>query len=108
MKVFNSNEEIENLINNNKMAIVYFTGLDCGACEAIKHKVEDILTNFKEIKSGEISGEKHSDIAAMYDAFSLPLFILYVEGKETIRLGRNVDLLQLEKDIERYYNMIFN
>ena len=107
MKVFNSNEEIVELINNNKMALIYFTGFDCGACEAIKHKVEDILKNYNKIECAEISGEKHSDIAAKYDAFSLPLFILYVDGKESIRLGRNVNLLQLEKDIERYYKMIF-
>ena len=36
MKELNSNYEIEELIKNNIMSIVYFTGSRCGACEAIK------------------------------------------------------------------------
>ncbi|ETJ29240.1 Thioredoxin, partial [human gut metagenome] len=37
----------------------------------------------------------------------LPLLILYVDEKESIRIGRNIDLLSLERNIERYYNMIY-
>ena len=89
------------------MAVIYFTGMDCGACEAIKFKVESILQTLPKIKSGEINGEKNPELAAKYDVFSLPIFLLFVEGKETIRIGRNVDLLELERNIERYYEMIF-
>lgn len=31
----------------------------------------------------------------------------FVNGKETIRVGRNVDLIELEKNIKRYYDMLF-
>lgn len=100
-------DEILSLINNNKMAVVYFTGMDCGACEAIKFKIESILNNLPEIKSGEINGEENIGLAAKYGVFSLPIFLLFVEGKESLRIGRNVDLLELEKNIKRYYKMIF-
>ena len=40
-----SESDISNLIKYNKMAVVYFTGMDCGACEAIKFKIESILKN---------------------------------------------------------------
>ena len=59
------------------------------------------------VKSGEIDGEKHPDICAEFNVFSLPLLILYVNEKESIRIGRNIDLLSLERNIERYYNMIY-
>lgn len=103
-----SSFEIKNIINQNDMTIVYFTGLDCGACEVIKLKLEDILKSYPKIKACEISGEKHRDIAAEFGVFSLPIMILYVDKKETIRVGRNVSMLDLEKNIERYYNLIFN
>ncbi|MEE0932923.1 MAG: thioredoxin family protein [Clostridium sp.] len=105
-KLLNENDII-NLINDNKMAVVYFTGMDCGACEAIKYKVESVLENFSEIKSGEINGEENLVLAAKYEVFSLPIFLLFIEGKETLRIGRNVDLLELERNIKRYYEMIF-
>ena len=103
-----SNEkDIINLINDNKMAVIYFTGMDCGACEAIKYKVKSILKNLPEIKRGEVNGEKNLELAVKYDVFSLPVFLLFVEGKETLRVGRNVDLLEIERNIKRYYEMIF-
>ena len=105
-KLMNENEIID-LINNNKMSVVYFTGMDCGACEAIKFKIESILKELPQIKSGEINGEENLELAAKYGVFSLPIFLLFIEGKESLRVGRNVDLLELERSIIRYYEMIF-
>lgn len=108
MKALGSENEIHELIENSSMAVVYFTGMDCGACEAIKFKVEDILKRFPNIKSGEINGEKHLDVCAKFDVFSVPVLLLYVDKKESLRIGRNVDLLDLEGKIDRYYKMIYN
>lgn len=105
-KLMNENEIID-LINNNKMSVVYFTGMDCGACEAIKFKIESILKELPQIKSGEINGEENLELAAKYGVFSLPIFLLFIEGKESLRVGRNVDLLELERSIRRYYEIIF-
>lgn len=105
-KLINENEIID-LINNNEISVVYFTGMDCGACEAIKFKIESILKELPQIKSGEINGEENLGLAAKYGVFSLPIFLLFIEGKESLRVGRNVDLLELERSIRRYYDMIF-
>lgn len=99
--------DIFNLINDNKMSAIYFTGMDCGACEAIKFKIESILNDLPKIKSGEINGEENLGLAAKYGVFSLPIFLLFIEGKETLRIGRNVNLLEFEGSIRRYYEMIF-
>lgn len=105
-KLYNEDEIID-LISNNSMAVVYFTGMDCGACEVIKFKIENILKKFPKIKGGEINGEENLKLSAKYGVFSLPIFLLFIEGKETLRLGRNIDLLTLERNIERYYEMIY-
>lgn len=102
-----SENEVFNLIDNNKIVVIYFTGMDCGACEAIKFKIESILRSLPKIKSGEINGEENVELAAKYGVFSLPIFLLFIEGKESLRVGRNVDLLELEGNIRRYYDMIF-
>lgn len=107
MKKLLSENDIIKLINDNKMAVIYFTGMDCGACETIKYKIESILRNLPQIKSGEINGEENLGLAAKYGVFSLPIFLLFIEGKETLRIGRNVDLFELERNIKRYYEMIF-
>ena len=103
----NTKEAVEGFIRENTMAIVYFTGSQCGACEVIKLKVEEIIKRFPKIKGGEINGEEELELASSYGVFSLPVFILYVEGKETLRHGRNINLLELEEKIHRYYEMLF-
>ncbi|AVK49357.1 thioredoxin [Clostridium sp. MF28] len=107
MLIINSNEEIKNMISDNEMAIIYFSNKSCGACEVIRTKVEKILESYPKVKSIEIEGEKQIEFAAINNVFSFPLLILYVNGNETIRVGRNVDLLELEKSIMRYYSMLF-
>ncbi|MBU3172719.1 thioredoxin family protein [Clostridium estertheticum] len=103
----NSDEEIRNIISENEIVILYFSNKVCGACEVIKSKVERILESYSKVKSVNIDGEKQTEFAAMNNVFSFPLLILYINGKETIRVGRNVDLFELEKSINRYYNMLF-
>lgn len=106
INIENRNDVVD-LIQDNKMSIIYFTGSACGACEAIKEKIENILSEYPKIVCREVNGEKHIDLAAEYDIFSLPIMLLFIEGKEFLRLGRNVNLLELKMNIERYYNMIF-
>lgn len=108
MKKLNTVEDVKEVISNNEMTVIYFTGMDCSACEVIKFKVEEILKKYDKIEACEIDGEQHRDICAEYGVFSVPIFLLFIDGKESIRVGRNVDLLDLESKIDRYYNMIFN
>lgn len=108
MNKLHNEKEIEELIKNNAMAVAYFTGNSCSACEVIKVKIEEILKRFPRILGGEVNGEENISLAIKYDVYSVPVFILFIEGRESIRIGRNVDLLDLEKSIGRYYHMLFN
>ena len=71
-------------------------------------EIEEILKRFPRILGGEVNGEENISLAIKYDVYSVPVFILFIEGRESIRIGRNVDLLDLEKSIGRYYHMLFN
>lgn len=103
----NNNEEVKNIINENELVILYFSNKACGACEAIRSKVERILKSYSKVKSIEIEGEKQIELAAINNVFSFPILILFVNGKETIRVGRNIDLFEFENIIKRYYEMLF-
>ena len=50
--------DVANLIRDNKMSIIYFTGSACGACEAIKKgKIENILNEYPKIVCREVNGK---------------------------------------------------
>lgn len=107
MSVLNDEKAVADLIKNNDMTIVYFTGMVCGACEAVKEKIEAILKKYPKIKYAEVNGEDNAKIAAKYEAYLLPVCLVFTEGKEAIRIGRNIDLEGFESNIKRYYDMLF-
>ena len=72
-----------------------------------KNAANKIIENYPNIKAYEINGEENTKIAYKYSVFSMPVFLLFIEGKESIRTGKHVDLLSLERSIDRYYNMIY-
>lgn len=107
MKITNSYEEINELINNNDMALLYFSGENCGVCSVIKSKIENILIKYPNIKSLEIKTENSREIAGQCNIFTIPGIIVYVQKKETIREARYISLDELECKIQRYYNIIY-
>ena len=100
-------KEIEEFIEDNMISIIYFSGSICGACDAIKEKVLHVIKDYKEVKFLEINAVENKEIAAEYNIFSLPILLLFVNGKETLRVGRYFDMLDFKNSIDRYYNMIF-
>lgn len=107
MYMVSSNEVIENLINNNVMTLVYFGSETCSVCRAVKPKVEEILKEYLNIESVQVDVEKSLQVAAAYNTFTIPVILVFIEGKEIIREARNFSIQDINKRIERYYNMLF-
>ena len=99
--------EVEDFIKENLISIIYFSGSTCGACDAIKEKVLHIIKDYEKIEFMEINAVENKELAASYNIFSLPILLLFVNGKETLRVGRYFDLLDFKNSIDRYYNLVF-
>ena len=106
MRQVETKEEIQLAIKEHELLVLYFTGSACEACEVIKQKVEGILQKHPQVKGIEVNGGKHPVLATGYEVYTLPIMILFVQGKESLRLGRNLDLLEFERKIARYEEMI--
>ena len=107
MDILNSKELVEKLINENKMALVYFGSKTCGVCTDLKPKVEDILKKYPKIKSAYIDVEKFHKIAVSYGFFTIPGILLFVEGKESIREARHISVQDIDNRISRYCSLLF-
>lgn len=107
MNLINSNEDIKELINNNEMVLLYFGSTNCNVCNVMKPKVEELLKSYPKIKRAQIDIEKSIELSAVYNIFTIPVILLYIEGKEIIREARHISIQDISSKIERYYNMIF-
>ncbi|MGL5540915.1 MAG: thioredoxin family protein [Erysipelotrichaceae bacterium] len=100
-------QRLETLLARSEMLLLYFSGKRCLACAAILGKLKPILAQYPKVVAIEVDAEQEGEIAASYDVFSLPVCILFVEGREVVRFGRNLSMMQLEEKLDRYYTMLY-
>lgn len=107
MNIFDSSEDIEKLIKENQMALLYFGSESCNVCNALRPKVEEILKNYPEIKSTYVDSEKSLKLSSAYNIFTIPVILLFIDGKEILREARYISIMDLNNKISRYYEMLF-
>ena len=108
MQLMTSKNDIDYLIQNNDMVLLYFSGINCGVCKIIKPKIIELQKKYPNIKSVEIETEKYVEITAQFNVFALPSVIMFIDGKEVIRKIRYMSLVELESIISRYYNLYYS
>lgn len=107
MEIIRSYEKLTELIEKNDMVLIYF-GIDgCGICKSMITKVENMINRYPSIHAVMVEADKSHAIAARYNVFTVPVILLYIEGKETIREVRIISLENLEQKIARYCQIFY-
>lgn len=107
MKIVDSKEAIDRLIDENDMVLIYFGSDTCSVCVDMKPKVEKILERYPKIKAVEVEIDKSMKLSTNYNIFTIPAILLFIDGKESIREARYISMEGLEQKINRYYNLFF-
>jgi thioredoxin-like negative regulator of GroEL len=55
-----------------------------------------------------VDAEKHPELAAKFNAFSLPVLVLYFEGDEFLRFSKYISISELKKSLDRIYKLYFS
>ena len=100
--------DFQETAKNHQAVCFYLSTPECNVCKVLKPKVIEMLENeFPQIAYYYIDLNQAKEISGQLSVFSVPTILVYFEGKETIRVSRNVHLEELREQIERYYKMIF-
>lgn len=87
----------------------YLSTPQCNVCKVLKPKVMEMLEkDFPKIEFYYVDLNEAKEIAGQLSVFAVPTIIIFFDGKEMIRASRNISIEQLNEQIKRYYNMIFN
>ena len=102
-----SPQEIEEIVHNNTAVALYFSGEDCGVCNALKPKIEVLLEQkFPFVKRIFLDTKEHLETASWLSVFSVPTLIIFIEGKEYIREGRAMSIHALDERLMRIYGIL--
>ena len=107
--ILSNPEELKSTLEKEDAVLVYFSHEQCNVCKVLKPKIANLLKeSFPEIKLFYSDTVMTPEIAGQNNVFTVPTIICYFGGKETYRKSRNIGIVELENQIERPYNMIFN
>ncbi|EAY31342.1 thioredoxin family protein [Microscilla marina] len=88
---------------------LYFTSAGCSVCTVLKPKVAQLIsTHYPKLEWQEINITSSPELAAQYSVFTVPVFILLLEGKEYVRLIRAFSLDEVREKTDRVYRWLFD
>ncbi len=100
-------EDLQNIIKTEVGVLLYFSGENCNVCHALRPKFKKAFdTHFPLIKQIYLDAHENAEISAHYQVFSVPTMIVYLDGREFAREGRNVSLHQMIGQLERPYGIM--
>jgi thioredoxin-like negative regulator of GroEL len=98
-----------NQLTEDQAVILYLTSPECNVCKVIKPRVREMVAKkFPRMSIHFIDIGQYPKAAAELQVFTVPVLIVYFEGREFFRKVRNISLLELEKEISRPYNLLFD
>lgn len=102
-------ETIEKLISTKQAVMLYFSGNDCGVCEALKPKIKDAFaSNFPKIEQVFIQANEYKEISSHFGVFSVPTILVFLEGKEFARKSRNISVPGFIQELNRPYQIMIS
>ncbi|XXM74369.1 thioredoxin family protein [Lysinibacillus sphaericus] len=101
MKKQHTLEEIKNTVHSEKMVLLYVSRPSCSVCHALLPQVEELLKKYPGITSIHADAEEIPGIAGEYSIFTVPVLIVFIEGKEMMRKARFVPIDELDSGLSR-------
>lgn len=98
---------LEDLIASKLGVMLYFSGESCNVCHALRPKVKELFdVGFPLIEQIFLDAHENMEISTRFQVFSVPTLIVFLDGKEFIREGRAMSIVQLKEKLGRVYDIL--
>lgn len=96
-----TDNEIENIINENKDLIMVFgKGIDCSVCHAVENRVNnDLVKKYPNLKVYYVTVEESPIFRGQHLIFAVPTLLLFDRDKEVLRESRIIDFTKIERTL---------
>lgn len=102
-------DEFNSILKEETGVLMYFSNETCNVCKVLKPQIIEMLNeNYTKIPFYYVDMSLTPEISSQSGVFTIPTIVVYFDGNETIRKSRHIGIGELNKAIERPYNLIFN
>ncbi|MCK5004220.1 MAG: thioredoxin family protein [Candidatus Aminicenantes bacterium] len=100
--------DIEKLIVDSPALVLYLSRQGCNVCRELKPKIIKLLErDFPKMKFQYIDLDLVKEAPARFSVFAVPTILIFFDGKEFFREGRNLGIIQLSEKLDRPYSLLF-
>ncbi|WP_273850010.1 thioredoxin family protein [Guptibacillus spartinae] len=93
-------------IEQNRLYFLYLYGTNCSVCHALLPQVEEVMKDFPQIIREKLNVHEIPAAAGAFSVFTIPVLLLYVNGKESIREARFVNIDSFRSSLNRIVSML--
>lgn len=98
-------DELNNLVQNNEMVMVYFSQPTCSVCHGLKPQVEKKLAEFTDdMLFLDVNTLEVPEVTGEYQVMTVPVMLLFIDGKEYMRKARFIRMDELYQDVKKINN----
>lgn len=105
-EILTSLEEAEQFIQQHKLAFLYISRADCSVCHALLPRIQSIMTQYTEIALAHIDAQEVQEVAGRFSVFTVPVLLLFIEGREYVREARIVSTDLFDDKIRKIYELV--
>ena len=102
MKHLTNINDIEQTIEDNRICLFYIKAPDCGVCNVMLDKVEQITTDYPAIASFYTDITEEPLIAGRFLVYSGPTVLLLADVREVYRGTQFIDMEELRCNMNRW------
>lgn len=106
MKPVHTLDDVKSTVSDHKITLLYISRPNCSVCHSLRPQVEELLENYPSVTSIHADAEEIPEIAGEYSIFTVPVVIVFVEGKEMLRKARFVPIDELDHQLDKMSNLI--
>ncbi|SDI56900.1 thioredoxin family protein [Natribacillus halophilus] len=93
-------EEVNQFLVNNDVTFLFLSSESCSVCHALWPKVQEMVSQFPQIKLAHIDVDQVKEVAGQFLVFTAPILLLFKGQKEVMREDRFVRMDQLRHRLE--------
>lgn len=101
-EVVDNIHELNQKVANSHLSFVYFGHPECSVCHGLKPQIDQKLKEFgNDVNFYEVNTFVVPEVAGDYSIMTVPVVLLFVEGKEYLRQARFVPIQPLYEQMKK-------
>src|SRR5699024_222631 len=97
---------VHHFIQDHKLSFLFISQPNCSVCHGLFPQVQRLMMNYPEINLGHINASEVPEVAGAFSVFTVPVLLLFAEGKEYIREARIDQLDLFEEKLDKIYRHV--